>query len=179
MSIRAGSRHLQKASRNGTDTAAEHSGSAILPEFPTIYTKKSRYLFYYGRFKPTGSRFLPKKEAIPPSYTDAQPQCYCKKDSVSTKNRCYMRCGITHRLRQNSTPSVRCSISQTKSGRKQCGHLRDKVKELSLDALFLAVLQDAIDFLESKGRNVLSCTYHAYRYMRTKVQLQGLKELIR
>lgn len=64
-------------------------------------------------------------------------------------------------------------------GRKQCGHLRDKVKELSLDALFLAVLQDAIDFLESKGRNVLSCTYHAYRYMRTKAQLQGLKELIR
>lgn len=53
-------------------------------------------------------------------------------------------------------------------GRKHCSHLRDKVKKLSLDELFLAVLKDAIDFLESKGHTVQPCTYQTYHYMYNK-----------
>lgn len=50
-------------------------------------------------------------------------------------------------------------------GRKNCGYLREKVPELSLDALFFEVLKEVIAFVEKKGKKVQGCTYKVYQSM--------------
>ena len=53
-------------------------------------------------------------------------------------------------------------------GRKNCDYLREKVKTLTLDELFLEVLKEVIGFVESKGKRVQSCTYRTYRFFKKR-----------
>ena len=53
-------------------------------------------------------------------------------------------------------------------GRENCDYLREKVKTLTLDELFLEVLKEVIGFVESKGKRVQSCTYRTYRFFKKR-----------
>ena len=57
-------------------------------------------------------------------------------------------------------------------GRKDCDYLREKIGELTLDALFLEVLQEVIAFVETKGKKVQAYTYKVYRYMQNIRDMQ-------
>jgi len=62
-------------------------------------------------------------------------------------------------------------------GRENCGYLREKVEELTLDELFLEVLKEVIGFVESKGKKVQACTYKTYRFLKEKKALQDRQQI--
>ena len=63
-------------------------------------------------------------------------------------------------------------------GRKNCGYLREKVPELSLDELFFTVLKEVISFVEKKGQKVQGYTYKVYHFMQKQIVRQNAPQLV-
>ena len=79
-----------------------------------------------------------------------------------------VRCHTSASSKFDSLGRIIYIADKIEPGRKNCGYLRDKVDQLTLNALFIEVLKEVIAFVEAKGEKVQACTYKTYRFLKNR-----------